>query len=241
MIIGRGWGQGPAHSQCLEALFAAVPGLKVVMLATPHEAKGLLLAAIADDNPVMFIEHRWVHYVTGTVPQGFYTLPLEGSRIVRKGRDITITATSYMLFEALLAARYLAEAGIEAEVIDLMMLRPLNMEPILGSIAKTGRLMTVDTGFASFGVGAEVVASACGQGFHNLKAAPVRLGLGEHPTPSSRELARNYYPTSLSILDAAAALTGIAAEVLTPARARLAAERDKAPFDVPFPDFRGPF
>jgi pyruvate/2-oxoglutarate/acetoin dehydrogenase E1 component len=241
MIIGRGWGQGPAHSQSLEALFAGVPGLKVVMPATPGEAKGLLLGAIADDNPVMFIEHRWVHYVTGAVPDGNGALPLVGSRVARQGSDVTIIATSYMLFEALLAARHLAEAGIEAEVIDLMVLRPLNLEPILASVARTGRLLTVDTGFATYGVGAEIVASVCGRGFHHLRAPPARLGLAEHPTPSSRELARHYYPSSRTILDAVAALIGMAPETLTPIRARLAAERDKAPFDVPFPDFRGPF
>ncbi len=241
MIVGRGWGQGPAHSQSLETLFAYIPGLKLVMPATAFEAKGLLLAAVEDDNPVIFLEHRWVHYSTGHVPQEWYKIPLEGSRIARLGQDLTIVATSYMLFEALLAAKYLAEAGIEAEVIDLMIARPLNMAPILDSLAKTGRLMTVDTGFVTHGLGAEIVARAVERGSSSLRAAPARLGLPDHPTPSSRELVRRYYPVSLDILDKAAAMAGLSEERLAPVRACLSIERDKVPFDVPYPAFRGPF
>jgi pyruvate/2-oxoglutarate/acetoin dehydrogenase E1 component len=241
MIIGRGWGQGPAHSQSLETLFAYLPGLKLVMPATAYEAKGLLIAAIEDDNPVIFLEHRWVHYSTGRVPEGWYSVPLTGSRNARPGTDLTIVATSYMLFEALLAARYLAEAGLEAEVIDLMIARPLNMAPIVASVAKTGRLLTVDTGFTTLGLGAEIVARCVENAFTALRSPPARLGLPDHPTPSSRELVRGYYPVSLDIFDKAASMTGVASERLATARARLAAEREKVPFDVPYPAFRGPF
>jgi len=241
MIIGRGWGQGPAHSQALENMFAMVPGLKVCMPTTAAEAKGQMIAAVEDDNPVMMIEHRWVHYAQGEVPEGHYTTPLVGSRVVREGSDITLVATSYALFEALLAAETLAQADVSVEVIDLAMLRPLNMAPILASVAKTGRLITVDTGFRTLGMGSEIITQVVEQGFGSLRAAPVRLGLPDHPTPSSRELVRDYYPVSLDIFDTVAQLVDVPTERGAAPRAGLEAEREKIPFDVPYPAFRGPF
>src|SRR6266540_875717 len=117
MVVGRGWGQGPQHSQSLQAWFAHVPGLKVVMPATPHDAKGLLISAIEDNNPVLYLEHRWLHNISGPVPEGVYRIPLGKGRIMRRGKDVTIVALSYMCLEALRAADVLAEQGIEAEVI----------------------------------------------------------------------------------------------------------------------------
>src|SRR5262245_24957992 len=154
LVIGRGWGQGPQHSQALESLFAYFPGLKVVTPTTPAQGKALLLSAIADDNPVIFLEHRWLHYAVGSVPDGFVTTPLVGPNVVRAGRDVTIVATSYMVLEALRAATALAEVGCEAEVIDLCMLRPLNIAPIAQSLRRTGRLITCDIGWRTLGPGA---------------------------------------------------------------------------------------
>ncbi|HYH22871.1 MAG TPA: transketolase C-terminal domain-containing protein [Azospirillum sp.] len=241
MIVGRGWGQGPAHSQSLETLFAQVPGLKVVLPATAREAKGQLIAAIEDDNPVVMIEHRWVHYATGAVPEGHYTVPLDGPRVVREGGDVTIVATSYMLLEALRAAETLAQAGIAAEVIDLAVLRPFVADPIVESVRRTGRLLCVDTGFRRYGAGAEIVASVVEQALGALKAPPVRLGLPEHPTPSSRALLGGFYPTALSIIDAAATLVGAGPARVEGPRAALAAALATVPMDVPHPTFRGPF
>lgn len=241
MIVGRGWGQGPAHSQSLDAMFAMVPGLKVVMPTTAREAKGQLIAAVEDDNPVMMIEHRWVHYATGDVPEGHYTVPLDGPRVARSGRDVTIVATSYMLLEALRAAETLARAGVEAEVIDLAVLRPFAPARIVESVRRTGRLLCIDTGFRQFGVGAEVVASVVEQALHSLRKAPVRLGLPEHPTPSTRALLTGFYPTALSIIDAAATLADADPARLEGPRADLAADLAKLPMDVPHPTFRGPF
>ncbi|CAK0759278.1 Alpha-ketoacid dehydrogenase subunit beta [uncultured Gammaproteobacteria bacterium] len=239
MIVGRGWGQGPAHSQSLEALFAQVPGLKVIMPTTAREAKGQLLAAIEDDNPVIFIEHRWVHYATGDVPAGYYTTPIDGPRVVRPGRDVTIVATSYMLLEALRAAETLAAAGIEAEVIDMAVLRPFAPEAIVASVRRTGRLLCVDTGFRSYGVGAEVVATVTEQALDALRRPPRRLGLPEHPTPSSRALLGDFYPTAMSIIDAVAEL--VEAGDLSGPRQALETELARVPKDVPHPTFRGPF
>lgn len=241
MVVGRGWGQGPAHSQSLETLFSAIPGLKVVMPATAREAKGQLLAAIEDDNPVMLIEHRWVHYARGEVPVEYYTTPLDGPRIVRSGSDLTIVATSYMLLEALRAAEALAKAGIMAEVVDMAVLRPFSPHVIIESVRRTGRLLCVDTGFRLYGVGAEVTAAVAEHAFDCLRKPPMRLGLPDHPTPSTRALLDNFYPTALGIIDAAVALTDLSVERAAEPRAALAAELAQLPIDVPHPTFRGPF
>ncbi|MSP81046.1 MAG: alpha-ketoacid dehydrogenase subunit beta, partial [Rhodospirillales bacterium] len=183
MVIGRGWGQGPEHSQSLEPVFSYFPGLKVVMPAFAADAKGMLIAAIEDDNPVIFIEHRFVHYATGHVPEGYYSNALDGPRVVRDGDDVTIVAASHAVLEAIRAADQLREIGLRAEVIDLRVMRPLNMAPIQASVKKTGRLITVDTGFVMYGIGAEIVANVVTQNLSALRAPPVRLGLPDHPTP----------------------------------------------------------
>ena len=241
MVVGRGWGQGPEHSQSLEAIFAHVPGLKVVMPALPADGKGLLLAAIADDNPVVIIEHRWCHYATGVVPDGLYQTPLDGPKVIRQGRDVTIVATSYMTLEAMRAADALAEIGCAAEVVDMRVIRPLNIEPIAASVAKTGRLITVDTGFRMFGIGAEVSAQVVERCFGALKAAPVRLGLPDHPTPSSRGMVTGFYPDAMGIVREAGGMLGLDAGKVEAAVAGIEARRQGLPVDVPDPSFKGPF
>jgi pyruvate/2-oxoglutarate/acetoin dehydrogenase E1 component len=241
MVIGRGWGQGPQHSQSLETLFAYIPGLKVVMPSTPSEFKGMLHAAIDDDNPVMFLEHRWLHYVTGVVPEGRYTSALDGPRIVKSGKDVTVVATSYMVLEALRAAEALEHVGCSAEVIDLRVLRPLNLAPILESVRKTGRLIVCDTGWRQFGIGAEIVASVTEQAFDALKKPPVRLGLPDHPTPSSLSLAETYYPDSKDIIDKVGLLCALDEASIRKSRIEVEAARKGVPIDKPDPAFKGPF
>lgn len=241
MVIGRGWGQGPQHSQSLETLFSYVPGLKVVMPTTPAATKGLLLASIADDNPVIFLEHRWLHYVTGEVPEGFYTELLDGPRVARAGGDVTIVASSYMVLEALRAATALANVGCEAEVIDLAVLRPLDVAPIIASVRKTGRLIACDVGWRTLGPGAEVVARVTEEAFDALERAPVRIGLSDHPTPSSIALAERYYPGSVEIVDAAQRLCEIDPQRADRARADVVKARRGVPIDKPDPAFKGPF
>lgn len=241
MVIGRGWGQGPQHSQSLEALFAHIPGLKVAMPSTPYEFKGMLHAAIDDDNPVMFLEHRWLHYVTGVVPEGRYTSPLNGPKIVRNGNDVTVVATSYMVLEALRAAEALQHVGCSVEVIDLRVLRPLNVAPILESVGRTGRLIVCDTGWRQFGIGAEIVASVTEQAFDALKKPPVRLGLPDHPTPSSLSLATAYYPDSKDIIDKVAVLCALDEASTKKSRVEVEAARKGVPIDKPDPAFKGPF
>jgi pyruvate/2-oxoglutarate/acetoin dehydrogenase E1 component len=241
MVIGRGWGQGPEHSQSLEAVFANFPGLKVVMPSFAVDAKCLLLGAVADDNPVVILEHRWLHNVTGHVPLGYCPLPLDGPRVVRAGTDVTVVATSLMTIEAMLAARYLEEVGCSVEVVDLRVVRPLLLDVVLDSVARTGRLITVDTGFQQFGVGAEIVATVAGEQFSSLVAPPLRLGLPPHPTPSSRGLVPGFYPDALQIADAVAVMLSLDEGKRRTVQDLLADHRGDLPIDVPDPSFRGPF
>ncbi|HEY8965290.1 MAG TPA: transketolase C-terminal domain-containing protein [Candidatus Methylacidiphilales bacterium] len=235
MMIGRGWGQGPQHSQSLQAWFGHIPGLKVVMPVSPHDAKGMLISAIEDNNPVVFLEHRWLHNISGSVPEGIYRVPIGPVRVAREGRDITLVAVSYMVLEALRAAEMLAEQGIEAEVIDLRTVSPLDQEGILASVRKTGRLLVADTATLTYGVGGEIVArvAECGHGL--LKAAPSRVACPDLPSPTSPALSRHYYPRSPHIV--AAALAQFSKEV-DPA---LFAIADEAFLDVPDKSFAGPF
>ncbi|MGE5530419.1 MAG: alpha-ketoacid dehydrogenase subunit beta [Patescibacteria group bacterium] len=195
------------HSQSLEAWFLHVPGLKVVMPGTPYDAKGLLKASIRDDNPVLFIEHKMLYSAKGEVPEGEYLVPLGRSEVKRPGRDVTILAYSRMLLFALKAAESLAkEEGIEAEVIDPRTLAPMDMEPILESIRKTGRLVTVEEGCLTGGVGAEVAARVMSEAFDYLDAPVVRVAAADVPIPMSEPMERLAVPDPQRIAAAARAL-----------------------------------
>jgi acetoin:2,6-dichlorophenolindophenol oxidoreductase subunit beta len=235
MVLGRGWGQGPQHSQCLHAWFAHIPGLKVAMPSTPHDAKGMLVAAIEDDNPVVFLDHRWLHGISGPVPEGHYTVPLGPARVARPGADVTIVAVSYMVIEALAAAEKLADLGIQAEVIDLRCVRPLDAEAVIHSVSRTRRLMVVDSAVAAAGISAEVVALISERAHGVLRAAPRRICFPDCPTPTSHALADHYYPRSGHIVAEARKLFG-----LPPDGADLAI-RPGAELDKPNPAFTGPF
>lgn len=241
MIVGRGWGQGPEHSQSMEAVFSHFPGLKVLMPTYPRDGKGLMISAVEDNNPVLIIEHRWCHYVMGEVPEGYYTEPMDGPRAVHQGKDVTIVATSYMTLEAVRAAEALEKLGYTAEVFDMRVLRPLTLDKIFESVRQTGRLLTVDTGFRKFGLGAEVVSEVVANCYSELKCAPVRMGLPDHPTPSSRGFVPGYYPDSMSMLRNLGKMLGIADAKIQGAIGELIAQRKDLPIDVPDPFFKGPF
>ena len=241
LVVGRGWGQGPAHSQSLEAMFAHVPGLKVVMPASAADAKGLLLGAIADDGPVIVIEHRWVHYASGHVDPEPVAMALDGPRRLRAGDDCTVVSTSYMTLETLQAADALADAGCGVDLFDLRVLRPLRLEAIIASVRRTGRLVTVDTGHATYGIGGEIVARVAAEAFDRMKAAPCRIGLPEHPTPSARTLAEAYYPRSPGIAAAIGRVVGVPRSKIAAIAERLGDARDSVPLDIPHPSFKGPF
>lgn len=241
LVVGRGWGQGPEHSQSLEAMFAMIPGLKVVMPTFPADAKGLIISAIQDDSPVIFIEHRWCHYVQGHVPTGAYNVSLDGPVQLREGKDITIVSTSFMTLEAMRAAEQLAENGISVDLFDLRVVRPLNTKSIKESVRKTGRLITIDTGYRMFGIGAEIIAQVTEECFSMLKSPPARIGLPEHPNPSSRGYLLGLYPDSLSILKAVATMFNWDSSNLEKAIESLNATKPKHPLDIPDPSFKGPF
>jgi pyruvate dehydrogenase E1 component beta subunit len=212
MILGRGWGQGPQHSQCLHSWFAHIPGLKVVMPSTPHDAKGMLIAAIEDDNPVIYLDHRWLHHTKGHVPEGHYTVPIGPARLARTGKDVTIVALSYMVLEALDAAGKLAHLGIDAEVIDLRSLRPLDRDTILASVRKTGHLVVADTANGLAGLSAEILALTA-EGAHGaLRSAPQRVVFPDCPTPTSPALAAGYYPVAGDIVAAVRRSLGMPAD-----------------------------
>ena len=197
--IGRGWGSGAQHSQSIQGLLLGVPGLKIVMPSTPYDAKGLMLAAIADNNPVLIFEHRWLMKKDGAVPEGLYTVPLGKGVYRRRGKDVTIVGASHALEVALQAAGKLADEGIDAEVIDLRTLKPLDEQIIAESLKKTGRLLVVDTGWAMGGVCAEIGCLAAEKWFHHLKAPVCRVGLPDVPTPAGYTLEQFYYPDAQKI------------------------------------------
>jgi len=234
MVVGRGWGQGPQHSQSLQSWFAHVPGLKVVMPATPHDAKGLLISAIEDNNPVVFIEHRWLYGVHGPVPEGLYRVPLGRSTVLRAGHDVTIAAVSYMTLEAMRAADELAREGVDVEIVDIRTLNPFDEAPVLESVRKTGRLIVADTGWRSVGFAAEVIARVSEQCLGDLRHPPIRITLPDVPTPTTRALANYYYPLVSDIAAAARRLSG------RPPRLEPEIKPD-AFLDVPDPTFTGPF
>ena len=150
-IIGRSWGQGAQHSQAFHSYFMHIPGLRVVAPTTPHDAKGCLIQAIRDDNPVIMIEHRMLHNVKGVVPPESYEIPYGKARVLSPGKDITIVGISHMALECVRAKHLLEDAGIDAEVIDPVSLSPLDISTIAASVERTGRLLVVDTGWLSCG------------------------------------------------------------------------------------------
>ena len=193
-IIGRGWGQAAQHSQSLQAMFAHVPGLHVMMPATPADAKGLLMTALTTETPVVCLEHRWLYDRSGPVGEEPYYTPLGHAAVVREGTDVTVAALSLMVGEALEAAKALAAEGISLEVVDLRTARPLDSETVCASVARTGRLVIADTGWRSFGVSAELAARVGEQCFGELRAPIGRVALPDVPTPGSAALERIYYP-----------------------------------------------
>lgn len=206
-IVGRGWGQGPQHSQSLQAMLAHVPGLNVAMPATPYDAKGALLAALAAEGPTVVLEHRALYEHSAHVPEEHYTLPTGRARLAWDGGDVTIVAASAAVADAVEASTILDGEGILAEVIDLRWIRPMDAGGILTSVQKTGRLVVVDTGWPAFGVGAEVLALVAEAGVP-LKAPPRRLGQREDAAPVSVPLERAHHGSAAEIVAVAKLVMG---------------------------------
>lgn len=191
---GGGFGGGPHHSQSVEGWFMNVPGLVIVGPATPYDAKGLLIASIENDNPVLFLEHKALYRLKGEVPLDKYTVPLRKAAIAREGSDITVVASMKMTHEALAAAEALAAEGVSVEVVDLRTLRPWDRETVLASVAKTGRAIVANEAPKMGGLGAEVSATISEEVYANLKA-PVRRVCGlDTPIPFSVPLEKIILP-----------------------------------------------
>lgn len=206
-IINRGGEQAAQHSQALQAMFMHIPGLKVVMPSTPYDAKGLLVASIEDDNPVIYIDDRWLYDYVGDVPEEIYTVPIGKGIVKRKGSDVTVVATSYMVYEAMNAAENLEKEGIDVEVVDIRSLKPLDEDIVFDSVKKTGRLVIADGGWKTCGVGAEISARVADHVFKYLKAPIIRVSLPDTPAPASSVLEKAYYPTSDDIISSVRDLT----------------------------------
>lgn len=199
---GAGLGAAAQHSQSLEAWFTHIPGIKVVMPSTPADAKGLMVAAIRDDNPVIYIEHKMLLGLQGEVPEGEYLVPLGKADIKRKGADVTIVAWSAMVHKALKAAESLAKDGIDAEVLDPRSLSPLDKESILTSVEKTGRVVIAHEANRNNGFGAEVAAMIADEGFDLLNAPIKRVTAPDTPVPFSPVLEKSYLPGEEKIINA---------------------------------------
>ncbi|MDI7261580.1 MAG: pyruvate dehydrogenase complex E1 component subunit beta [Thermodesulfobacteriota bacterium] len=201
-IINRGGEQAAQHSQALQALFVHIPGLKVVMPSTPYDAKGLMISGIRDDNPVIFIDDRWLYKVEGEVPKKMYTVPIGKAVIRKRGKDVTLATTSYMVWEAAKTVNDLVKKGIDVELIDLRSLKPLDTSLLFASVKKTGRLVVVDGGWKTCGFAAEITALVSENAFHFLKAPILRVTLPDTPAPASSVLEEAYYPKARDICKA---------------------------------------
>ena len=207
-VGGSGRQLAATHSQSLEVMFAYVPGLKVVMPATPYDAKGLLKAAIRDENPVLFIEHSLLYPMKGEVPEGDYTVPIGVSDVKREGSDVTIVAYSRMVQVALEAAQKLEGEGISAEVIDLRTLRPLDTGPLIRSFMKTNHAVVVEEDWKTYGIGAEIACQVYEQAFGYLDAPVKRVAGLEVPMPYAKNLESMAIPTVGDVVRAAKELVG---------------------------------
>ncbi|MEP7702970.1 transketolase C-terminal domain-containing protein [Paraglaciecola sp. 25GB23A] len=233
LIVGRGWGQGPTHAQNLQAWFAHIPGLKVVIPSKTDSVAQQLYQAIMDDNPVLFIEHRWLHNQQCNETELVnLSQPLDKVRTHCEGRDITLVANSYMLIETLIAAERLKEQGIACEVLETVQTDKSGWQPIYDSVTKTGHLLVCDSAHKNFSVAAEIVASVAETCFSKLMTAPKRLGLPEFPEPTSYAMTKGFYNNADTITNRVCEMLGLATPIVI---------ENTGMHDVPGKWFKGPF
>jgi acetoin:2,6-dichlorophenolindophenol oxidoreductase subunit beta len=204
-VVGRGWGQGAQHSQSLQSLFMHFPGLKVLIPTTPYDAKGMLATALTEENsPIIIIEHRWSYRDQGEVPEELYTVPLHKCKVRKRGKDITIAATSHMTNVSIEAAAMLKGMGVSAEIIDIRSLRPLDLKTIRTSLKKTGNLVVVDDAWRTCGLSAEVAAAVVEdrECYQYLKSPIKRVTWADVPAPTSYVLENLFYPTAETVVKA---------------------------------------
>ncbi len=207
-IINRGGEQAAQHSQALQAFFMHVPGMKVVMPSTAYDAKGLLIAAVNDGNPVMYIDDRWLYAQGGEVPEEMYEVPIGKGAVRRPGTDVTIVATSYMAAQAVEAGTVLETRGVDAEVIDLRSIKPWDKDLVFESVRKTRRLVVADGAWETCGVASEVAASVACSLVTDLVAPIARVCIPDVPAPMSALLEKAYYPAARDVVAAVERILG---------------------------------
>lgn len=200
LIVGKGWGQGPQHSQSVHATLSHFPGLRVATPSDPYSAKGILLNSIFSDDPAIIIEGRPLYSLTQDIPEDPYTIPFGKANVLQKGSDVTIIAVSFLVPEAAAAGTILAQEGIKAEVIDVVCPSPLDVSTLTASASKTGRVLIVDSSWSFCGLSAEISAILSERLFGKLKAPVERLTFPPSPTPTAENLERQFYPTSREII-----------------------------------------
>ncbi len=236
LILGRGWGQGPTHSQNLQAWFNHIPGIKVVMPTFPQDARDLLEDSINDPNPVIFLEHRWLHY-TDQIIKSRKKIKIGEAQICHSGGDITIISMSYLTLEAIKAAKFLKEYyKINCEVVDLRTIKPLDLKIIFRSIRKTRRVLVLDTGFETNSVSSEIITKIVEKFYKNLKSKPVRLAMPNTPEPTSIALTKNFYIDHKKIINRVIKILKI-----KPKKIKIRNFEDKIMHDIPSKTFKGPF
>lgn len=235
LVVGRGWGQGPQHSQALHAWFAHIPGLRVVMSSFPQDSYDHLYVAMKSDSPVIFVEHRWMHLVRGPLRRQVPIDPVAPARVRRVGTDVTLVGVSYMVIESLLAAEMLASRGIDVEVLDQVLISPLDTSLVEESVRKTGRLLVADIGGLRFGIGGEIVATVVENLHEGLRCAPRRVGLPFVPTPTSAAASGDFYPRAIDIANEVLLMLGL------PSHDCFVDSEKPERLDVPNPEFFGPY
>lgn len=205
-VVGRGWGQGATHSQSIQSVIAHFPGINVIMPTYADDAKGLMMTALVENSPTVFLEHRLLFNLEADVPKREHFVPFGSARIVQEGDDVTVVASSFMTIESQVAIEALKSSGISVELIDLRSIRPLDVDTIITSVSKTGRLVVADTSWTFCGVAAEIVAAVTERAFASLKAPPIRLGMADVPAPVSLPLENAFYPKGKDIARAISTL-----------------------------------
>ena len=232
-MIGRGWGQGPTHSQNFQAALAHFPGLKIMMPTFPSDVKDIMIESVNDKNPVIILEHRWLFNLKGLVDYKKIKSRFGKARVIKKGDDITIVAMSYMTIESLKAHKILKKYNINTEIIDLISIKPLDMQTIIKSIKKTAKLIILDTGFYSNSISSEIISEISINYSSLLDKPPIKLAMPDIPEPTSHYLTKNFYNNYKDIIKSVSKLLG--------KKISFDHMKDDIYHDIPDESFKGPF
>lgn len=234
LIIGKGWGQGPTHSQALHAWFSHIPGLKVIAPSNPKDAKEMTLAAINDPNPVLILEHRWLHNSLGEFDESYTLAELGKAALLTQGKDVTVVSSSFLTAKLLGLNSLIKDLGLEIDLIDLRSYAPMDWETIFASVRRTGRLVVFDYGHTTGSIAGEIIAKVTENCFSSLKNAPLRFAVKDLPEGASFGYTRDFYFKD----------EGMVSAIFTASGNKLDREfelKPVTPHDVPSEDFRGPF